>query len=72
MLYYLTVFVYNETAIHLKQLLVFTQGFRQFCTVADIFLKAGEVNLFGVPRRLASAEGVSYLAGSGEMPPRNF
>ena len=37
------------------------QGFRKFCKVADIFLKAPEVTLFSAGRRLASAEGASYL-----------
>ena len=46
------------------------QGFRQVFKVADIILKAPDAIFFGGARRLASAEGSSYLRGSGGMLPQ--
>ena len=48
------------------------QGFRQFRKVADIVLKASDVTVFGVRRRLTSAEGASYLGGSGGALPQKI
>ena len=58
------------TLIHIKN--DGQQGFRQFSKVADIFLKAANAHFCGAARRLVSAEGASYLGGSGGMAPGNF
>ena len=49
-----------------------TQGFRQFCKVADIYLKAPDGKFFGAARRLTSAEDASYLGESGACSSRKF
>ena len=46
------------------------QGFRQFCKVADIVLKAPDVTVFGTGRCLTSAKGTSYLGESGAVLPQ--
>ena len=46
---------------------VVLQDFRQVFKVADIILKAPDAIFFGGARRLASAEGSSYLGGFGGM-----
>ena len=46
------------------------QGFRQFSKVADIIPKAPDVTFLAV--HLASAEGASYLGGSGGMSPQGI
>ena len=49
------------------------QGFKQFCKVADIFLKAPDVTVFSAARRLGSAKGASYLGKvCGACRPGNF
>ena len=42
---------------------------RQFCKVADIFLKEKELDIFGALRHLASAEGASYPGIMEAFPP---
>lgn len=60
--------------LHLYQIFVCnTQGFQLFFNVADILLKAADMNVFlGAVRRLVSAEGASTLGGRGHAPPGNF
>ena len=65
-------YAFNKTCTKWLPRSLHGQGFRQFCRVADIFVKAPDVTSFW--RRKAPFEhlSVSYLGGLGACSPRKF